>query len=100
MAEASPQQPVVQMAAIGIEGRAARAEPAHDHGRHICQGQRQDQQRQQQAHPRDPLGRPDDADRRQGKPKEIGAAIAHEDAGGIEIVAQKAEAGTGQGGGQ
>jgi hypothetical protein len=36
----------------------------------------------------------------QGEAQEVGAPIAHEDAGGIEVVAQEPQAGPCQGGGQ
>ena len=91
---------MVQVAPIGIEGRVAFAEAAHDHSRHVGQGQRQDQQREQQADAGEPLGRADDADRRQSKAQEIGAAVAHKDAGRVEVVAQETEAAAGQRRGQ
>ena len=90
----------MEVAAVGIEGGAALSEPAHDHRRHVGQGQREDQQRQQQAHASEPLGGAHDADRGQGEAEEIGAPVAHEDAGGVEVVAQEAEAGAGKGCGQ
>ena len=97
MAEAAAQKAVMQVAAVGVEGRVALAEAAHDHGRHVGQRQRQDQQRQQQADAGEPLGRANDADGRQGESEEIGTPIPHENAGRIEVVAQKAQATAGQG---
>ena len=98
VAEARPQQPVVEMASIGIKRRAAIADAAHDHRRHVSQGQGEDQQRQKQADRGEFLGRTDQADGREAETKEVGAAIAHEDARRIEVVAQEADAGTCKGG--
>ena len=78
----------------------ALAEAPHDHRRHISQRQGQDQQRQQQTDAGKALGGADNADRRQGETEEIGTAVAHENTGGIEVVAQKAQAAAGEGGGQ
>ena len=47
-----------------------------------------------------PLGRPHDADGREGESKEVGTPIAHEDARRIEVVAQESEATAGQCSGQ
>ena len=87
----------MEMAPIGIEGGSTLTQAAHDHRRHVGQRQGENQQRQQQAHAGEPLRWPHDADRRQGETQEIGAAIAHEDAGGVEVVAEKTEAAPRQG---
>ena len=87
MAKPGAQQPVVQVAAIGIEGRMAGAEAPHDHRRHIGQRQSQNQQGEQQTHGGESLGWPHDAHGSQGKPQEVGAPIPHENPGGVEVVA-------------
>ena len=57
-----------------------------------ARGKRENQQRQQQAHRREPLGGSHDAHGSEGETKEIRAPIPHEDAGGVEVVPQEAEA--------
>ena len=100
MAETGPQQAVMQVAAVGIEGGAAVANAAHDHRRHVGQGQGKDQQRQQQTDGGEFLGGAHQADRRQTEAKEIGAAVAHKNPGGVEVIPQEAQAGPRQGGRQ
>ena len=94
MAEAQVEQPMVEVASVGREGRLSRGEAADDDPEGVDDGHAEDEQRD--GH----LGGAQDGQHGQGEADQVDAGRADEDARRMEVAGQEAEQRAGQDGAQ